>query len=341
VQPRKAERERCGAEQDGTEQYGAAVHEASPSRCGLRYWSREHGIRFTAAGRKFVAGPDTSLRSLQSFPLSSWSKRANAAFASHAATAAGQMPRERPCAMLDPTTYLAVSAAIFAGAVVSGMIGFAFSAVAGVVLLQVLPPTEAVPLMMACSIITQAVSLVALRGAVAWRGNPVLIVAGALGVLPALYLLHHVDARMFRVGFGAFLAIYATAMLFRPAMVLLRGAPGRLHNAAIGFGGGLIGGLTAMPGAVPSIWCDLRGMPKEQQRGLVQPYIAAMQLIALALMLSHDRPSSQALLHLTISLPALAAGAMVGVVLFRRIDAARFRQAVLAALLLAGLLLAI
>ena len=39
--------------------------------------------------------------------------------------------------------------------------GFAFSAVAGAVLLHVLPPAEAVPLMMACSIVTQAISLVA------------------------------------------------------------------------------------------------------------------------------------------------------------------------------------
>jgi len=56
--------------------------------------------------------------------------------------------------LFDPVSYLIVSAGVFAGAVVSGLVGFAFSAVAGVVLLHVLPPTEAVPLMMACSIVT-------------------------------------------------------------------------------------------------------------------------------------------------------------------------------------------
>jgi uncharacterized protein len=238
-------------------------------------------------------------------------------------------------------TYLAASAAIFAGAVVSGLVGFAFSAVAGAVLLHVLPPVEAVPLMMACSIVTQGVSLVALRGAVQWRGSPMLIAAGALGVLPALYLLHHVDARVFRIGFGAFLSIYAACMLLRPAMAHIRNTPGRLQNAVIGFGGGLVGGLTAMPGALPTIWCELRGMPKEQQRGFVQPYIAAMQLFALALMFLHDRPTSQALLHLAVSLPALGAGAMLGVLMFRRIDDALFRRVVLAMLLFAGVGLAV
>lgn len=35
-----------------------------------------------------------------------------------------------------------------------------------------------------------------------------------------------------------------------------------------------------MPGAIPTIWCDMRGMPKSDQRGLVQPFIAIMQLFA-------------------------------------------------------------
>ena len=52
---------------------------------------------------------------------------------------------------------------VFAGAVVSGFCGFAFSAVAGAILLHALPPSEAVPLMMMCSVLVQSVCLVSLR----------------------------------------------------------------------------------------------------------------------------------------------------------------------------------
>jgi uncharacterized membrane protein YfcA len=241
--------------------------------------------------------------------------------------------------LLDPHLYLLVSAGVFAGAVVSGLMGFAFSAVAGAVLLHVLPPTEAVPLMMACSIITQSVSLFALRRSLQWRGSAGLIAGGAIGMLPALYLLYHVDAKIVRMGFGAFLVAYAAWMLLRPRTACLREAAGRVRDAAVGFGGGLIGGLTAMPGAVPTIWCDLRGLPKDQQRGLVQPYITAMQVFALALMLGHRTLSTQALVNVTLTLPALAAGAMLGVVLFRRVSDASFRTVVLGVLALAGVLL--
>jgi uncharacterized membrane protein YfcA len=243
--------------------------------------------------------------------------------------------------LLDPQSFLLVSAGIFAGAVVSGLMGFAFSAVAGAVLLHVLPPTEAVPLMMACSVITQSVSLVALRGSLQWRGGAGLIAGGALGLLPALYLLYHVDAKIIRVGFGVFLVAYAAWMLLRPRTECLRAAANRLRDTAVGFGGGLIGGLTAMPGAVPTIWCDLRGLPKDQSRGLVQPYIAAMQLFALALMLSRNALPAEALINVTLALPALAAGAILGIVLFRRVSDGSFRTVVLGVLAFAGVALVV
>jgi uncharacterized membrane protein YfcA len=180
-----------------------------------------------------------------------------------------------------------------------------------------------------------------LRGSVAWKGNGLLILGGVAGILPALYLLEHVDARIFRVGFGLFLAAYAAYMLLRPAVTFVQAGPGRLRDAVIGFGGGLIGGLTAMPGALPTIWCELRGMPKNEQCGLVQPYITAMQLLALAVMLAHGGLSRQTMRDLVISLPALACGVALDVIMFRKINDVLFRRIVLTVLVIAGLALAI
>jgi uncharacterized membrane protein YfcA len=115
----------------------------------------------------------------------------------------------------------------------------------------------------------------------------------------------------------------------------------RSRHALIGFGGGLIGGLTAMPGALPTIWCDMHGMPKSEQRGLVQPFIAVMQIFALALMLSRHSLSSRFLIEFAISLPALGAGAAVGIVMFRRVNEIAFRRIVLLLLLFSGLFLVI
>ena len=168
-----------------------------------------------------------------------------------------------------------------------------------------------------------------------------LTLAGALGVLPALYLLHHIEAQTFRVGFGTFLAIYAGYMLLRPAMAYMREGPGRRDVPVVGYGGGLIGGLSERRGALPTKWCDLRGMSKDQQRGLVQPYITAMQLFALVLLLSHNGMSTKVLLDLTLSLPALIAGAALGGIIFGKVNNTLFRHIVLTVLLVAGLVLVV
>ena len=239
----------------------------------------------------------------------------------------------------DLFPWILISTGIFAGAIVSGLVGFAFSAVAGSILLHLLAPAEAIPLMMACSTVTQVVSLVTLRGTVKWNGNLLLIASGMIGIFPALYLLGHVETEAFRFGFGIFLALYAGYMLFRPAMAGRNIEPGYVRQFAVGFGGGLIGGLTAMPGALPTMWCDRRGLSKERQRAIVQPYITTLQIFALTVMASRGGLSPDLALQLVLYLPALAAGAWLGVVIFRRINHALFRRVVLALLLVSGLVL--
>jgi uncharacterized membrane protein YfcA len=233
---------------------------------------------------------------------------------------------------------LVLSVAVFFGAFVSGLAGFAFSAVAGTILLHVLQPLEAVPLMMACSVGVQATNLLALRKDIRWKESLVLILGGLLGVPIAVWLLQTMDARTFREGFGLAVAIYAGYMLFRPSPTHLQHM-NQSRNALVGFCGGLIGGLTAMPGAVPTIWCDMHGVPKTQQRGLVQPFIAAMQIFALALLLAQRDLSSKLVVDLALSVPALLFGSALGLFAFRNVNESTFRRLILAILLFSGVLL--
>jgi uncharacterized membrane protein YfcA len=208
--------------------------------------------------------------------------------------------------------------------------------VAGAILLRIFQPLEAVPLMMACSIGVQATNLWALRRNIHWEGSLLLVVGGMLGIPIAVYLLQNTDTHVLRLGFGILVALYAVYMLFRPTLVSSKGTTSRRLVALIGFGGGLVGGLTAMPGAIPTIWCDMRGMPKSDQRGLVQPFIAIMQVLALTLLLGKQSLSSRIVVDLAISLPALFAGSMLGMLAFRHINEAAFRKIILVLLLLSG-----
>src|SRR6201996_6877660 len=242
--------------------------------------------------------------------------------------------------MIGIGSFVLLSVAVFCGAFVSSLAGFAFSAVAGGILLHVLKPVEAVPLMMACSVGVQGTNLWALRRSIEWRQSLILVFGGLFGVPIAVWLLHAVDTQLFREGFGAMVALYAAYMLFRPGQTDSQ-QMNQSRNALVGFGGGLIGGLTAMPGALPTIWCDMHGVPKNQQRGLVQPFIAAMQIAALIIMLSRNELSSKLLIELAVCLPPLAAGTMLGVLMFHRMKDAAFRRIILIMLILSGVSLVI
>jgi uncharacterized membrane protein YfcA len=187
----------------------------------------------------------------------------------------------------------------------------------------------------------QAASVWTLRQNLHWKGSLTLIVGGLLGIPIAVYLLQNAETRAFRVGFGMAVALYAAYMLCRPALTNLHQRQSSARNILIGFGGGLIGGLTAMPGALPTIWCDIHGLSKKQQRGLVQPFIAVMQICALALLFSNQNISSHVLVDVAISVPALAAGTVLGIVLFNRVEQLYFRRIVLIILLLSGLSLGV
>jgi uncharacterized membrane protein YfcA len=184
----------------------------------------------------------------------------------------------------------------------------------------------------------QATNLVALRKNIRWKESLVLILGGLLGVPIAVWLLQTMDARTFREGFGLAVAIYAGYMLFRPSLTYLRHM-NQSRNALVGFCGGLVGGLTAMPGALPTIWCDMHGVPKNQQRGLVQPFIAAMQIFALAVLLAQRNLSSQLAVDLALSIPALLFGSALGLFAFRNVNESTFRRIILAILLSSGVLL--
>jgi hypothetical protein len=135
--------------------------------------------------------------------------------------------------MIDLLPYVVLSIAAFSGALVSGLAGFAFSAVAGAILLHYFAPIEAVPLMMACSIAVQGANLFVLRNTMQWKGSLVFIVGGVVGIPIAVYLLQNADTHVFRLGFGMFVALYATYALFRPKLANPQLIENRGRNALV------------------------------------------------------------------------------------------------------------
>ncbi len=158
-------------------------------------------------------------------------------------------------------------------------------------------------------------------------------IGGLIGIPIGVALLTHVDTRGLKGALGLFLVVYGTYALLAPRLPEIRGG-GRAADAAVGFVGGILGGLGGYSGVLPTIWTQLRGWRKDVARGVFQPFILMAHVVTLVLVGIAAMDAGGALMTLA-ALPALYAGAWIGWRIYGRLDDRRFRQ-VLAALLVAS-----
>jgi len=228
---------------------------------------------------------------------------------------------------------------VLLAATLSGIAGFAFSAICGVMLLQIMhDPVQVVQIMMVCSVAIQVLSVAALWRDIDWRRMSMFLIGGPIGLPVGVALLLHLDAHVCRHVIGALLTAYAAWVLLKPPVVIRRG--GTVAEILVGFLGGITGGLAGFPGATVAAWCGLRGWEKRRQRAIYQPYILVMQILALTLIqVMHPtgmRSASFSLADLEFVPPALL-GTIFGLTLFARLPDRHFTITVNALLLVSGL----
>jgi len=231
-------------------------------------------------------------------------------------------------------TLMVTLVAIFAGSFAAGLAGFAFSATAGAILFHWVAPLEAVPLLLVCSITTQLFSVASLWRTMQWRQCLPYLAGGLVGIPVGARLLENFNSHTFAAGFGLFLICYSIYMLLRPNLAFRAGS--RFAEVAAGFAGGITGGATAFPGAIPTIWCNIRGLSKVEQRGIVQPFILLMQIATLVYFSKMGILASGTWTSYIWCLPAVIGGTWLGLKLFNRVDDVRFRRLILLFLLVSG-----
>lgn len=226
-------------------------------------------------------------------------------------------------------------AGAFVAAFAAGLAGFAFGLIASGLWLHVLAPVQAVPLIAASGLMIHFVSIWRFRASLRWRALWPFLLGGVLGIPVGTLALHHADPALFRFGIGLFLVAYSSFMLFRPPLPAVA-LGGRLADGCVGAAGGVLGGLAGLSGVLPTIWCDLRGWPKDAQRGVYQSYILVIQaLVVVSFLASGSIHLGEVELFLA-GLPALACGAALGFRLYDRVHPLQFRRILLLLLLVSG-----
>jgi uncharacterized membrane protein YfcA len=228
-------------------------------------------------------------------------------------------------------------ASIFFGGVVSGLAGFAMGLVVSGIWLHILTPVQTAALIVGYGLLVQSYSIWKLRHALDWRRIAPFIAGGAVGVPIGAALLRYVDPSYLRIGVGLLLIVYSSYSLARPVLKPIQASAAA--EAGVGVLNGLLGGMTGLAGPIITIWCQLRGWSKDEQRAVFQPVIlAAFAITAISLTVSGNITTDLIALYL-MGLPLLAAGVWCGLKLYGHLDDAAFRKVILLLLLVSGIVL--
>jgi uncharacterized membrane protein YfcA len=238
---------------------------------------------------------------------------------------------------LDSSLLVIAFGAALAG-FVQGLSGFGFGLTAMAVWAWALEPRLAAVLAVLGALTGQVLAAATVRrGFDAQRLWP--FVAGGLAGLPlGLWLLPRLDVPLFRALLGGLLVVWCPLMLMAPRLPRIQRG-GRLGDAASGVAGGVMGGLGGFTGAIPTLWCTLRGFDKDTQRAVIQNFNLAMLTVTFVAYLAGGIVTRDMLPKIVLVLPAMLVPALIGMRVYIGISEIAFRRIVLWLLTASGVAL--
>jgi uncharacterized protein len=240
--------------------------------------------------------------------------------------------------------FLALAGILFVAGFMSGLTGFAFSAI-GAAILLLIPPLLGIPLLQALSAVNQMLSVAQLRKQMPrtarewWPYGPgPCILGGLAGVPVGVWVLNNLPAKKLMLVFGAMIALYALYSMFKPSGLELKNFSGAGSGLVVGALGGTVGGFTAFPGGPVIVWTGLRNLPKDTTRAIIQPFILTLQIVSLITngVLHPNNFGVRFWTLLALTIPVVLPGTISGVLAYRRVSEVTFRRFCFILLLISG-----
>jgi uncharacterized membrane protein YfcA len=240
---------------------------------------------------------------------------------------------------MDQTVLIVLAGTVVAG-FVQGLSGFAFGLVAMGIWAWSLDPVLAGPLVVFGSLIGQLLATGSMWRAMNPRRALPFVLGGIVGVPLGVVLLRFINPTVFKASVGVLLVVWCPLMLFARDLPHVRWG-GKWADAAVGWIGGIMGGLSGLTGPAPILWTTLRGWDRHAQRGVFQVFNICMHSLTLTTYFVTGTIPRAALPLFAMMLPALLVPTIAGFRLYHRFSDVTFRRVVLGLLTVSGAVLII
>ncbi|ABG32436.1 sulfite exporter TauE/SafE family protein [Roseobacter denitrificans] len=224
-----------------------------------------------------------------------------------------------------------------AGGFINGLAAFGTALFALGFFLSVMTPVQAVTLTVTLSIFSGLQGLWVVRHAMLDNTARLarFIIPGCLGVPLGVWSLHLIDVSLLKLVIAFFLILYGGYFTWRSNLPKIR-AKTPVIDATVGFSGGVLGGAASLSGALPTMWCSIRGWPKMETRAVLQPYNMVILTCAAVMLGLRGAYTSQTLGFLALAIPVSILAAQTGMMVFRRISDVFFRKLLISLTLVSG-----
>lgn len=237
---------------------------------------------------------------------------------------------------LEFVTLLFVAAGALVAGFTTGFAGFGTALVASGLWLHVLPPILIPPLVTIAAVVAHVVGLATTRPQFDWLAARPYLIGGLVGIPLGVAALSLAGPGTIRVAVGVFLVVFALSQLSGVARFSIGSWGGRVADAGVGLGGGLLGGFAGLSGPFPIVWLQMRGGPSAAQRAIYQPFNLVVLAIAAVGMAIAGLVDGTVLILAAVATPLTVLGSWLGARAYLKVSEQTFRTVVLSLLMLSG-----
>lgn len=222
---------------------------------------------------------------------------------------------------------------VFVAGVIKGLTGFGFSLLAAPLLVVLLGPRMAVPVIVVLNAFTNIVLFAGCRRAADVRRIRPLIIAGIITVPMGMFLLLNLDVGVLKMIVGVAIVLFAFALLAGFRRPLKNERRGLLLTGLIS---GTLNGLISTGGPPVILFLANQGMQKVVFRASLIAYFLFLSVATIPIFLAGGLMSRAVLVYAAVFIPALLVGAFAGSKLLHRVPEHFFRVVTLTIVIGAG-----
>ncbi len=223
---------------------------------------------------------------------------------------------------------------LFLGACLQGLTGFGYSLFSLPLLVMLMPPSAAVPMLSVTSLFLNLLVLLRARRSLDIRRIVPLLVSGAAALPAGIWLLRTADESLLRTVIGSLVTLSSVMYLsgFR-----VRVGRERLAMIPVGLLSGVLNGATTFSGPPVILFFANQNVARHRFRASLAAYFLLLNVVAVPAFVAGGLLTGELARETAAFFPAVVAGALLGIRLADMVSEDLFRQLALIFLALLGI----